>query len=76
VGEPRGGWNPVTLSRWIFDFGQKEFHGMDIVNGKERRNSHSAGHGRQQPRHPIVAVDQVRLDARDDIVDDFPLKSK
>ena len=32
-------------------------------------------HSRNQTGHPIVTVDQIRLNFRDDMIDDFPLKS-
>ena len=49
---------------------------MDVVDGEEARDVHSSREGRDEPRHPVVAVDQVRLQLRDGVVDDLPLECK
>ena len=47
---------------------------MHVVNRKETGNALFPGHGRDQTRHPVIAVDQVRLNPGNNVIDDFPLK--
>ena len=56
----------------IFDVRQRAFDAMDIVDGKQARNTHLPRHGRNQSRHPVVAVNQVRLDDGYDVVHHLP----
>ncbi len=46
------------------------------MDGEKTGNPVLSGHGRNQAGHPIVAVDQIRLNPGDDIVDDFALKGQ
>jgi len=43
---------------------------MDIVDGEESGDAKFFGFGRDEASHPVVAVDDVRLDAGDDMVDE------
>jgi hypothetical protein len=49
---------------------------MDVVDREKTRDSLAPGGGRDKTCHPVVAVDKVRLDARDNIVDYLALKRK
>jgi hypothetical protein len=60
----------------VFDMGQGGFDRMDVVNGKQAGNAHLPGHGRDEPRHPVIAVDQVGLHPGNDIVDHLPLEGQ
>jgi hypothetical protein len=58
----------------VFNFRERLLDGENIVNREEAGNTQFAGLGRQKPRHPVVAVDQIRFDGRNDVVDHFPLE--
>ena len=58
----------------VFNFRQVGFDRMDVVNGKKTGNAESSGHGRYQTGHPIVAVDKIRLNPWNDIINDLALK--
>jgi hypothetical protein len=49
---------------------------MDIMNRKKARYTLSARGSRYQPRHPIVAMDKIRLNAGNYIIDNLTLKRK
>ncbi len=49
---------------------------MDVMNREQGGDAETAGCGRNQTGHPVVAVDQVRADARNDVVQHFALKSE
>ena len=58
----------------VFDLGQRRLVGVDVVHREEARNPHPPGGGRDEPGHPVVAVDQIRLHVRDDVVDHLALE--
>ena len=49
---------------------------MDIVHGEEAGDAEAAGRGGDQAGHPVIAMDQVRPDAGDDVIDDLPLEGE
>jgi len=49
---------------------------VNIMNGKKAWNFHLPGHGRNDTGHPIIAVNQIRLDLGDDVIDHLALKSQ
>lgn len=60
----------------VLDPFQRDVLGVDIVDGEEGRNSAAAGDSGNQPRHPVVAVNEIRLDGAHDIVDDLALEGE
>ena len=60
----------------ILDMGQGGFDGVDVMDGEQTGDVHFAGHGRNQARHPVMAMNEVRSDAGHDVVDHFPLESQ
>jgi hypothetical protein len=60
----------------VLDMGQGGFDRVDVVDGKQAGNAHLPGHGRDEARHPVVAVDQVRLHPGNDVVDHLTLKGQ
>src|SRR5690606_25166937 len=46
----------------------------DVVNGKDRLDASGASDSGDQAGHPVVTVNKVRLNPRDNVVDEFPLK--
>ncbi len=58
----------------VFHFPQGHLAGVDVVDGEQALDAGSPGCGWNQRRHPVVAVDQVRLHPRHDVVDDLALK--
>ena len=49
---------------------------MNVMDGEESGNAELLGFSRDQPGHPVVAVDDVRLHAGDDVVDQIPLEGQ
>ena len=60
----------------VLDLRESEFLRMDVMDGKQRRDALAAAGGGDEARHPVVAVDEVRLDVGDDVVYDFALESE
>jgi hypothetical protein len=58
----------------VFDLFESTVHRVQIVNRKQAGNSYFAGHGRYQPGGPVVAMNQVRFDSGNNMVDDLALK--
>ncbi len=67
---PEGG----RVNAPVLDFGHGGGHGVDVVDGEQAGNLQFPGHGRNQPGHPVVAVNDVRRHPGHDVVDHFPLK--
>ena len=59
----------------ILDLFKRRLLSVNIVHGEQARNPHPPGGGGDQSGHPVVAVNQIRLHARNDVVDHFALKS-
>ena len=55
---------------------KRRLHRMDVVDGEQASDAQNAREGGDQAGHPVVAVDQVRIDLRDDRVDDLPLEGE
>lgn len=49
---------------------------MNVVDGEEGGDAQLLGGGRNESRHPVVAVDDVRADLWDDVVNEVPLESE
>ena len=58
----------------FLDARQRYLAGVDVVDSEQALDAASLGHRRNQRRHPIVAMNQIRPDEGHDVVDDFPLK--
>ena len=50
--------------------------GMDIVHRKQTRNSKPPGISWYEARHPVITVNEVWSEARNDIVYDLALKNQ
>ncbi len=60
----------------VFDFIEGEVLGVDVVDGEEGFDASGACDGGDEAGHPIVAVDEVRLDAGDDVGGEFALEGE
>ena len=60
----------------FLDLRQRQFLSVDIVDREERGNAETPGGGGDEPRHPVIAVDEVRLHAGDDVVQHLPLEGE
>ena len=58
----------------VLDLGERELARVDVVDREERADPHRAGGGRDEARHPVVAVHEVGADDRDDVVDHLALE--
>ena len=60
----------------VLDPVEREFLRVDVVDGEKARYSETARRRRHQPGHPVVAVDQVGLHARNAVVYYLPLEGE
>ena len=58
----------------FLDARQRHLASVDVVNGEKALDPAPFGHRRNQRRHPIIAVNQIRPHQGNDVVDDFPLE--
>ena len=58
------------------DLVEREFFGVDVMDREERGDAVAAGGSGDEAGHPVVAVDEVGGDARDDVVDDLALEGE
>ena len=60
----------------VLDVGEGGFFGVDVVDGVEGLDGEAFGGGGDEAGHPVVAVDEVGLDAGEDVVDDLALEGE
>jgi len=60
----------------ILDLRQRQTVRVDIVHREEAGNAHAPRRAGNQPGHPVVAVDQIGLYRRNDVVDHFARKGQ
>ena len=58
----------------VLDLRERELLRVDVVHGEQAGDSLAARGRRDEAGHPVVAVDEVGLHARDDVVDDLALE--
>ena len=58
----------------VLDLGERQLVGVDVVDREEAGNTFAPCRGRDKPGHPVVAVDKIGLNSRNDVVDDFALE--
>ena len=66
----------LGIDTLLFDVRETEPRGVEVVEGKEARDAVSPCHGRNEPGHPVVTVNQVGIHSGDDLVDNFTLESE
>ena len=66
----------ATLDSGVFELGEGCFLGVDVVDGEKGGDTEFFGLGGDEAGHPIVAVDDVGFDARDDVIDEVALEGK
>ena len=60
----------------VLDVPEGEPLGVDVVDREEGLDAVALGDGRDEPGHPVVAVDEVRPDLGDGVVDDLALEGE
>ena len=60
----------------VFNFSKRDSLGVDVVKGEKRFDIVSLCNRRNEACHPVIAVNEVRPDLRDRVVDDFALKGE
>ena len=58
------------------DLVEREFFGVDVMDREERGDAVASGGTGDEAGHPVVAVDEVRGDAGDDVIDDLALEGE
>jgi hypothetical protein len=58
----------------VLDEGQGGLDRVDVVDGEQAGYPQPPRYSGNEPGHPVIAVDEVGVHPRDDIVDDLPLK--
>src|SRR5574344_1283407 len=58
----------------ILNLRQRQLVRVDVVDRKQARNPLTARGRRNETRHPVVAVDEVWLHVRNDVIDDLALE--
>ena len=66
-----GGINPPAL-----DFGKGGTLAVDVMDGEEGFDSEASAGGGNESGHPVIAVDDVRFNDGDDMVDDLALEGE
>jgi len=60
----------------VFNVGHGGFNRVDVVDREKTGNPQPSGHRWYEAGHPVIAVDEVGLHARDDVVHDLSLKGQ
>ncbi len=60
----------------IFHLAEGDTLGVDVVDGEEGLDAATPGHGGDEASHPVIAMDEVRVHAGDDVIDDFALEGE
>ena len=58
----------------VLDFRQSDFAGVDVMHREKAGEPHASCGAGNESGHPVVAVDQVGFDRRNDVVEHFALE--